>query len=61
MNMMSDANQGFPLREHVIKSGKENIEKYKKYVNVKIIKRYSFVSLSHSTFYKISSALKTLH
>lgn len=26
-HMMSDENQGFPLREHVIKSGKENIQK----------------------------------
>lgn len=40
--MLSDESHGFPLREHAIKSEKENILKYEKYMNVKISKRQVF-------------------
>lgn len=40
--MLSDESHGFSLREQVIKAGKENIQKYEKYFNVKIIRKFSF-------------------
>lgn len=55
--MLSDKSHGFPLKEHIIKSGKENIQKCEKYMNAKIIKT---VLVSYSTFSKNSPVLKSL-
>lgn len=52
--MLTDESHGFPLREHAIKSEKENILKYEKYMNVKISKR-QFSHFSYYLFHSLST------